>query len=142
MGGFCGDIGWDGDCGGGGSKCSGGDDGNCSDIALDDKGSVELRWEVSWKIKDWVVNSDAVVFSCLKNKLILLVARFFSCGLCRSLFTWAEEYIFEVMLWLFPDVFGLPRWPVISTDCLKVNTERLVDTSSILIYKSFYTNLP
>ena len=43
MGGFCGDIGWDGDCGGGGSNCKGGDDGNCSDIALDDKGSVELR---------------------------------------------------------------------------------------------------
>lgn len=51
MGGFCGDTGWDGDCGGG-SKCSGGDDGNCSDIALDDKGSVELRSEVSWKNKD------------------------------------------------------------------------------------------
>ena len=84
-----------------------------------------------------MVNSDAVVFSCLKNKLILLVARFFSWGLCRSLFTWAEEYIFEVMLWLFPDVFGLPRWPVISTDCLKVNTERLVDTSSILITNHF-----
>lgn len=45
-------------------------------------------------------------------------------------------------LWLFPDVFGLPRWPVISTDFLKVNTEKLIDASSILIYKSFYTNLP
>ena len=96
MGGFCGDTGWDGDCGGG-SKCSGGDDGNCSDIALDDKGSVELRSEVSWKNKDWMINSDAVVFSCLKNELILLVARFFSWGLCRSLFTWAEEYVFEAM---------------------------------------------
>lgn len=86
-----------------------------------------------------MVNSDAVVFSCLKKELIL-VARFFSWGLCRSLFTWAENMFLK--LWLFPDVFGLPRWPVISTDFLKVNTEKLIDASSILIYKSFYTNLP
>ena len=56
---FYGDIGWHGDCGGGGSKCggsdgdcSGGNDSNCSNIAVDcycfETGVKQLVYTDSW----------------------------------------------------------------------------------------------
>ena len=79
--------------------------------------SLEIRVCVGVSVSG---NGD-FLFTGRKNNSNVFFAWIFGGGF-QGLYLREKTHMF--FKWLFPVVFGLPRWPVISLDILKVNKEK------------------